>query len=59
MSASVEEAVEAIRRGGMIVVVDDEERENEGDLIMAADKAAPEALAFMVRHGSGIGCVAM
>jgi 3,4-dihydroxy 2-butanone 4-phosphate synthase/GTP cyclohydrolase II len=59
MSASVEEAIEAIRRGGMIVVVDDEERENEGDLIMAADKATPEALAFMVRHGSGIVCVAM
>jgi 3,4-dihydroxy 2-butanone 4-phosphate synthase/GTP cyclohydrolase II len=55
----VEEAVEAIGRGGMIVVVDDEERENEGDLIMAADTATPEALAFMVRHGSGIVCVAM
>ena len=59
MSSGVEEAVEAIRRGGMIVVVDDEERENEGDLIMAADTATPEALAFMVRHGSGIVCVAM
>jgi 3,4-dihydroxy 2-butanone 4-phosphate synthase/GTP cyclohydrolase II len=59
MSASVEAAVEAIRRGGMIVVVDDEDRENEGDLIMAAGCATPEALAFMVRHGSGIVCVAM
>jgi 3,4-dihydroxy 2-butanone 4-phosphate synthase/GTP cyclohydrolase II len=59
MSSSVEEAVEAIRRGGMIVVVDDEERENEGDLIVAADRATPETLAFMVRHGSGIVCVAM
>ena len=59
MSASVEEAIEAIRQGGMIVVVDDEDRENEGDLIVAADKATPETLAFMVRHGSGIVCVAM
>jgi 3,4-dihydroxy 2-butanone 4-phosphate synthase/GTP cyclohydrolase II len=59
MSSSVEEAVEAIRQGGMIVVVDDEERENEGDLIVAAGRATPETLAFMVRHGSGIVCVAM
>jgi 3,4-dihydroxy 2-butanone 4-phosphate synthase/GTP cyclohydrolase II len=59
MSASVEAAVAAIRGGGMIVVVDDEDRENEGDLIMAADCATPAALAFMVRHGSGIVCVAM
>ncbi|MDX6599613.1 MAG: 3,4-dihydroxy 2-butanone 4-phosphate synthase / cyclohydrolase, partial [Gaiellales bacterium] len=59
MSTSVEAAIEAIRRGGMIVVVDDEDRENEGDLIVAAECATPEALAFMVRHGSGIVCVAM
>ncbi len=59
MSSSVEEAVEAIRQGGMIVVVDDEDRENEGDVIVAAERATPEALAFMVRHGSGIVCVAM
>ena len=59
MSTSVEEAIEAIRRGGMIVVVDDEDRENEGDLIVAAERATPEVLAFMVRHGSGIVCVAM
>jgi 3,4-dihydroxy 2-butanone 4-phosphate synthase/GTP cyclohydrolase II len=59
MSASVEEAIEAIRRGGTIVVVDDEDRENEGDLIVSAECATPEALAFMVRHGSGIVCVAM
>jgi 3,4-dihydroxy 2-butanone 4-phosphate synthase/GTP cyclohydrolase II len=56
---SVQAAIEAIRRGGMIVVVDDEDRENEGDLIVAAERATPEALAFMVRHGSGIVCVAM
>ncbi|MDX6619226.1 MAG: 3,4-dihydroxy 2-butanone 4-phosphate synthase / cyclohydrolase [Gaiellales bacterium] len=59
MSASMEEAIDAIRRGGMVVVVDDEDRENEGDLIVAAERATPETLAFMVRHGSGIVCVAM
>jgi 3,4-dihydroxy 2-butanone 4-phosphate synthase/GTP cyclohydrolase II len=58
-SGGVETALRAIRSGGMVVVVDDESRENEGDLILAADHATPEALAFMVRHGSGIVCVAM
>ena len=43
----------------MVVVVDDDDRENEGDLICAAEWATPEALAFMVRHGSGIVCVSM
>jgi 3,4-dihydroxy 2-butanone 4-phosphate synthase/GTP cyclohydrolase II len=56
---NVETALQAIRSGGMVVVVDDESRENEGDLILAAEHATPEALAFMVRHGSGIVCVAM
>ena len=59
MSATVEEAIEAVRAGRMIIVVDDESRENEGDLIVAAERATPETLAFMVRHGSGIVCVAM
>jgi len=59
MNVTAEQAIEAIRRGEMIVVVDDEDRENEGDLICAAEAATPEALAFMVRHGSGIVCVAM
>jgi 3,4-dihydroxy 2-butanone 4-phosphate synthase/GTP cyclohydrolase II len=59
MSASVEAAIEAIRGGGMIIVVDDEDRENEGDLIASAQCANAETLAFMVRHGSGIVCVAM
>jgi 3,4-dihydroxy 2-butanone 4-phosphate synthase / GTP cyclohydrolase II len=57
--SSVEEAVAAIADGGMVLVVDDEDRENEGDLICAAERATPETLAFMVRHGSGIVCVAM
>jgi len=42
-----------------IIVVDDEDRENEGDLIMAASKVTPDAMAFIVRHGTGIVCVSM
>ena len=53
---SIEDAIAAIQRGEMIVVVDDDDRENEGDLIMAASKATPEAVAFMIRHTSGILC---
>jgi 3,4-dihydroxy 2-butanone 4-phosphate synthase/GTP cyclohydrolase II len=54
---SVEEAVERIRRGEMLIVVDDEDRENEGDLTMAAARATPEAVNFMIRHGRGLVCV--
>lgn len=57
--ARVEEAVKAIREGEMVVVVDDEDRENEGDLILAAEKASPQQIAFMVRHTSGIVCAPM
>ena len=53
---SVESALEAIAAGEMVVVVDDDDRENEGDLIMAASKARPEQVAFMIRHTSGILC---
>jgi 3,4-dihydroxy 2-butanone 4-phosphate synthase/GTP cyclohydrolase II len=53
---SVEEAIEEIRRGRMLVVVDDEDRENEGDLLMAADRANPEAVNFMAKHGRGLIC---
>jgi 3,4-dihydroxy 2-butanone 4-phosphate synthase/GTP cyclohydrolase II len=53
---TIEEALTAIRQGEMIMVVDDDDRENEGDLIMAASKATPEAVAFMIRHTSGILC---
>ena len=56
---SVEDAVAAIARGGAVVVVDDEDRENEGDLIFAAELATPELVAFMVRHTSGFICVSM
>jgi 3,4-dihydroxy 2-butanone 4-phosphate synthase / GTP cyclohydrolase II len=54
---AIEAALDDLRAGGMIIVVDDEDRENEGDLIMAAEKATPQSIAFMVRHCSGIICV--
>ena len=56
-TASVEEAVAAVRDGRMIIIVDDEDRENEGDLMVAADKATPEAVNFMARHGRGLICL--
>jgi 3,4-dihydroxy 2-butanone 4-phosphate synthase/GTP cyclohydrolase II len=55
----IENAIEAIKRGELVVVVDDADRENEGDLIMAAEKATPEAMAFMIRHTSGVICMPM
>lgn len=55
--ASIPEAVEDIRAGRLVVVVDDADRENEGDLIMAAEKVTPEAIAFIVRHSSGVICM--
>ena len=55
--SSIEEAVAQLRRGGMIVVVDDEDRENEGDLIMAAEDVTAESMAFFLEHTSGIFCV--
>jgi 3,4-dihydroxy 2-butanone 4-phosphate synthase/GTP cyclohydrolase II len=55
--ATIPEAVAAIGRGEIVVVVDDEDRENEGDLIMAAEFASPETIAFFVRHTSGVICV--
>jgi 3,4-dihydroxy 2-butanone 4-phosphate synthase / GTP cyclohydrolase II len=57
--ATVEEAAAEIRRGRMIVVVDDEDRENEGDLTMAAEKITPDAINFMARFGRGLICLAM
>ena len=56
---TVEEAIKAIANGEMVVVVDDDDRENEGDLIAAAAKISPEQMAFMVRHTSGIVCAPM
>ncbi|KAE8669420.1 Bifunctional riboflavin biosynthesis protein RIBA 1 [Hibiscus syriacus] len=57
--ASIPEAIEDIRQGKMVVAVDDEDRENEGDLIMAAQLVTPESMAFIVKHGTGIVCVSM
>jgi 3,4-dihydroxy 2-butanone 4-phosphate synthase/GTP cyclohydrolase II len=55
--ARVEDAIEAIGRGEIVVVVDDEDRENEGDLVMAAESASPESIAFFLAHTSGVICV--
>src|SRR5678815_4362464 len=57
--ARVEEAIEALRDGKIIIVVDDEGRENEGDLTIAADKVTPEAINFMARYGRGLVCLSM
>jgi 3,4-dihydroxy 2-butanone 4-phosphate synthase/GTP cyclohydrolase II len=57
--ATVEEALEDIRAGRMVVVCDDEDRENEGDLTIAAEFATPEVINFMAREGRGLICLAM
>ena len=57
--APVEDAVEAIRQGQMVIVVDDEDRENEGDLTVAAEKTTPEAINFMAKYGRGLICLPM
>ncbi len=53
---SIDEAIEAIRRGEIVIVVDDEDRENEGDLVCAAERVTPEKVNFMVTHGRGLLC---
>jgi 3,4-dihydroxy 2-butanone 4-phosphate synthase / GTP cyclohydrolase II len=55
--ASIPEAIEEIKQGRIVIVVDDADRENEGDLIMAAERVTPEAIAFIVRHSSGVICM--
>ncbi len=57
--ATIEEAVAAFGRGEMLLVVDDEERENEGDLVLAADHATPARIGFFVKHTSGLVCAAL
>jgi 3,4-dihydroxy 2-butanone 4-phosphate synthase / GTP cyclohydrolase II len=59
MLSSIEEGIRAVAAGELVIVADDEDRENEGDLIMAAERATPEKLAFMIRHTSGIICQPM
>ena len=56
---TIEQGVEEIRAGRILVVVDDEDRENEGDLVMAADKVTPETVNFMAKHGRGLICMPM
>jgi 3,4-dihydroxy 2-butanone 4-phosphate synthase / GTP cyclohydrolase II len=57
--ASIEEAIEEIRAGRMVILVDDEDRENEGDLTMAAQCVTPEAINFMAKYGRGLICLTM
>ena len=57
--ASIEDAIAAIRAGQMVIVVDDEDRENEGDLTIAAEKVTPQAINFMAQYGRGLICLAM
>src|SRR5216117_2340753 len=57
--ATIEEAINEIQDGRMVIVVDDEDRENEGDLMIAAEKVTPEAINFMARYGRGLVCLSM
>src|SRR6266446_2795189 len=56
---TIEEAIDDIRQGKMVVLVDDEDRENEGDLTIAAEKVTPEAINFMTRYGRGLICLSL
>ena len=55
--ATIEEAIQDFRDGKPVILVDDEDRENEGDLIVAAEMATPESVNFMVTHGRGLVCI--
>jgi 3,4-dihydroxy 2-butanone 4-phosphate synthase/GTP cyclohydrolase II len=57
--ATIQEAIEDVRAGRMVIIVDDEDRENEGDLACAAEKVTPEIINFMARHGRGLICLSM
>jgi 3,4-dihydroxy 2-butanone 4-phosphate synthase/GTP cyclohydrolase II len=57
--ARIEEAINEIQEGRMVIIVDDEDRENEGDLMIAAEKVTPDAINFMAMHGRGLICLAM
>ncbi|MEJ2170628.1 MAG: 3,4-dihydroxy-2-butanone-4-phosphate synthase, partial [Desulfobacterales bacterium] len=56
---TIEEAIKEIKRGRMVILVDDEDRENEGDLTMAAEAVTPEAINFMSKYGRGLICLSM
>jgi 3,4-dihydroxy 2-butanone 4-phosphate synthase/GTP cyclohydrolase II len=55
----VRRAVEAIREGRMVILTDDEDRENEGDIVLAAEKVTPEAINFMAKHARGLICLTL
>ena len=57
--SALSESLEHLRRGGMVILVDDESRENEGDLVVAAEFATPEAVNFMAKHGRGLICLTL
>ena len=57
--ATIPEAIEDFRDGRMLVIVDDEDRENEGDLAIAAEKVTPEAINFMAKHARGLICLSL
>ena len=59
MVSTIQEAIEEIKNGKMVILVDDEDRENEGDLCMAAEHITPEAINFMAKHGRGLICLSM
>ena len=59
MLTPIPEILEELRQGRMIILVDDEDRENEGDLVIAAEKVTPEAINFMAKHGRGLICMPM
>ena len=57
--ASIPEVIEDLKAGKMIVLVDDEDRENEGDLVVAAEKCTPDVINFMVKYARGVVCLAL
>lgn len=57
--SSIDDAIEDVKQGKMIIIVDDEDRENEGDLMVAAEKVTPESINFMAKHGRGLVCLAL
>ncbi len=56
---TIKEALEDLKKGKIVIVVDDEDRENEGDFVMAAEMVTPEAINFMITHGKGLVCMPM
>ena len=59
LDTKVQEAIDKIREGGLVIIADDEDRENEGDLVCAADKVTPEIINFMATHGRGLVCLTL